>query len=113
MFRVIALLFALLPALAYADDKPGNATAPPPPPIVNDDGQNDGQSAAEQIQPDVTIKRDDDNVIEEYRINGRLYMVRIFPKLGKPYYLLYPEDGSDPSRYPLDDSPTYWKLFSW
>ena len=113
MFRVLALLFTLLPALAYAADKPEKATAPPPPPIVNDDGIDDGQSAAEQITPDVTIKRDDDAVIEEYRINGRLYMIRFFPRLGKPYYLLFPEDGSDPTRYPLDDSPTYWKLFEW
>lgn len=109
MFRGIALIFVLLPALAIAADKPAKATAPPPPPIVQDDGQD----PAEQIQPDVTIKRGEQEVIEEYRINGRLYMVRIFPKVGKPYYLVYPEDGSNPQRYPLDDSPTYWKLFEW
>ncbi len=109
MLRLLALLFAILPVLGQAEDKPAEATAPPPPPIVRDDGQ----EPAEQIQPDVTIKRGEDRVVEEYRISGRLYMVRIFPKTGKPYYILYPEDGSGPQRYPLDDSPTYWKLFEW
>jgi len=41
--------------------------------------------------PDVTIIAGEERTIHEYRQNGRLRMVKIVPKWGKPYYL-YPRD---------------------
>ena len=44
--------------------------------------------SGEAIEPEITIIRKDDATIEEYRINGKLYMVKITPVVGKPYYLI-------------------------
>lgn len=39
-------------------------------------------------RPRVTITQQGDEVIKEYRINGRLYMVEVDPAKGYPYYLV-------------------------
>ena len=44
--------------------------------------------AVELRGPDITLIEGEDRAIYEYRINGRLTMVRIVPNLGKPYYLV-------------------------
>jgi len=34
-------------------------------------------------------------MVEEYRIRGRLYMLKITPRVGRPYYLIDPRgDGN-------------------
>lgn len=52
---------------------------PPPPPAVEADPA---------LRPQVTIRREADQEVAEYRLNGRLYMVRITPKNGKPYTMI-------------------------
>jgi hypothetical protein len=39
-------------------------------------------------EPQVTITTQGDTKVEEYRINGKLYMKKITPAHGKPYYLV-------------------------
>ncbi|MFC3608064.1 DUF2782 domain-containing protein [Stutzerimonas tarimensis] len=39
-------------------------------------------------EPEVTIRQDADRTVEEYRINGFLYAIKITPKRGKPYFLV-------------------------
>jgi len=47
------------------------------------------------LQPQVTIRREADQEVAEYRMNGKLYMIRITPKNGKPYTLVDPKgDGA-------------------
>ncbi len=41
--------------------------------------------------PDITLIEADDRAIFEYRMHGRLTMVRIVPDIGNPYYLV-PKD---------------------
>jgi hypothetical protein len=36
----------------------------------------------------VNISKQTETTIEEYRANGRLYMIKITPKHGAPYYLV-------------------------
>lgn len=39
--------------------------------------------------PQVTITtRKEETTIEEYRVGGKLYMIKVTPKHGKPYYLV-------------------------
>jgi len=57
----------------------------PPPPIVGED-----QVTAE---PKVTIIKKNGETIEEYRINGQLYMLKVTPAHGVPYYM-HKEDQS-------------------
>ena len=40
------------------------------------------------LEPEVTIKKGKEETVEEYRINGQLYMIKVIPRIGKPFYLL-------------------------
>jgi hypothetical protein len=42
----------------------------------------------DELQPEVQVKEHDNRTVEEYRINGNLYMVKIKPKFGPAYYLV-------------------------
>ena len=115
LFRVT---FALLTSLAvscgplFAQDSTATdvipEAAPPPPPRVK---------SGEVLEPDITIRADKEGEVEEYRIHGRLYMVKITPAIGKPYYLLDSDgDGQLETRMNHLTSnfvvPS-WVIFSW
>lgn len=65
--------------------------------------------------PDVTIRQDGDRTIQEYRVNGFLYAIKVIPKNGKPYFLVR-ADGSD-GNFVRSDEPDMlipsWEIFSW
>lgn len=65
--------------------------------------------------PDVTIRQDGDKLIEEYRVNGFLYAIKVTPKVGKPYFLVR-ADGSD-GNFVRSDYPDMlipaWEIFKW
>lgn len=44
--------------------------------------------AAPDTEPQVTITKETEQTIEEYRVGGRLYMIKVTPKAGAPYYLV-------------------------
>lgn len=66
-------------------------------------------------EPDVTIRQDGDRFIQEYRVNGFLYAVKITPKHGKPYFLVR-ADGTS-AQFIRSDQPDMlipeWVIFSW
>lgn len=73
--------------------------------------------SGESLEPEVTIIRRDDATIEEYRINGRMYMAKVTPVVGEPYYLV---DRNGDGRMEARMSEIYedfvvpqWVLFSW
>jgi len=45
------------------------------------------------ITPSVTLREHENRAVEEYRVNNNLYMVKITPAAGAPYYLV-DDDGS-------------------
>jgi hypothetical protein len=51
---------------------------PPPMPMVSDPA----------LEPVVTTRMEGDQEIQEYRVNGKLYMQRVTPKGGRPYVLV-------------------------
>ena len=70
----------------------------------------------EELQPEVTITRRGKDVVEEYRVGGQLYMVKITPDKGLPYYLIDSDgDGSLETRRNELDNPEVimWRIFSW
>lgn len=80
---------------------------PPPPPPVQ---------SGEVLEPEVTIIQKQDATVEEYRINGQLYMVKVQPAAGPAYYLMDNDgDGRMESRYGQMSDPVIpnWVLFSW
>jgi hypothetical protein len=72
---LVALAAPLAPNAQPADP-------PPPPPLL------ESAPDPELAEPDVVVIERDDERIEEYRMNGQIYMVRIVPAVGPPYYLL-------------------------
>lgn len=80
--RIVSLLAFLclcLPAYAAQPEAPAKVETPPPPPIT----------AGEPIdEPEVKIIKQTDQTIEEYRVGGKLYMIKVTPKYGPPYYLV-------------------------
>ena len=80
--RLITILFlSTLCASAYAADQsspPDLQTLPPPALDTNE--------AVDE--PQVTITKQTEQTVEEFRVAGRLYMIKITPKVGKPYYLV-------------------------
>ncbi len=81
---------------------------PPPPPTVQ---------SGETLEPEVTIIQRKDATVEEYRLNGHLYMIKVVPVVGKPYYLLDQNgDGvmeTNMSEIYDDFVVPQWVLFSW
>lgn len=85
-------------------------TAPPKAPSETD---------AEELEPEVNIIKRDDKTIEEYRLNGRLYKIRVTPRNAPPYFLVDRDgDGSfETRRLESDLEPDIlipqWVLFRW
>lgn len=82
----IILTLLALPAAAQSvarERPPGTMPLeepPPPPPIVETDPA---------LEPQVTTRTDDQGqVIQEYRVNGKLFMQRITPRHGHPYVVI-------------------------
>lgn len=109
---ISGLAFGLPFGLASGQTPATEPDAPPPPPLPPK------KVPSDQIVPTVTIRTDEKGaLVEEYRINGALYMMRVTPKKGVPYYLLDMDgDGNlETSQIPGDTGPqpVYWKLFEW
>lgn len=86
------LMFAPL-ALHAADVPQKSATPVPAPPPMRDGDTTAVEPPEGAIEPEVTITTKGTEIHEEYRANGQLYMVKVIPAKGKPYYLIYDERG--------------------
>ncbi|MGM0914442.1 MAG: DUF2782 domain-containing protein [Pseudomonadota bacterium] len=42
----------------------------------------------ENLEPDITIRQEEERIIREYRVNGELYAIEIRPSAGPSYYLV-------------------------
>lgn len=108
---LLALVVVQSPLTVLAKDKVPPANLQPledipPPPIADDGNLTD--------QPQVTIvKKKNGDTVEEYRIGGQLYMMKITPSHGVPYYMhREDQDGgwiNDGPSQPL--SIPKWTLF--
>ncbi|BCX81695.1 hypothetical protein MIT9_P1273 [Methylomarinovum caldicuralii] len=105
------LLPVLLPLLIGGAARGADDDAPPPLeplPEVEED---------QELQPEVTIRRRGKSVIEEYRIGGQLYMIKVIPPIGPPYYLVDTDaDGTlDTRRSDLEEGARVhqWRILEW
>ena len=72
--------------------------------------------SGDSIEPDINIIQQEDRTIEEYRVNGQLYMIKVIPVVGPAYYLMDTDgDGSlETTRNELDNPPVpNWILLEW
>jgi hypothetical protein len=110
----LLLLVAALPvhAVPPADLEP--LPELPPPPVVDVPPAPTGL-ADEDLEPEVKIIKRNDAVIHEYRSGGRLYMVKVIPTRGYPYYL-YDADGNgslESRQDRLEPVIPRWVIHSW
>jgi hypothetical protein len=118
MFRLIALpaIWLMASTLAFAQaQEPPEDDVPPPPPIPEPLPPK-VQDPDEQIEPQVVIRREDDRIVEEYMSGGVVYMIRVIPAAGPPYYLIDTTgDGNFDSRHEHMEPvrPAHWKIFEW
>jgi hypothetical protein len=80
---VAALAFSL-GATAQSTERPKPPTVPleelpPPPPMITE---------KPEPEPQVTQRNEAEETIQEYRLKGKLYMMRVTPKNGPPYILM-------------------------
>lgn len=80
-FPVLLLSSALSFSAFAAEPNPPKLEPLPPPPAF------DPQEAPVD-EPGVTITRETEQTVEEFRANGKLYMIKVTPKHGAPYYLV-------------------------
>ncbi len=79
-----ALAFAAAAQSAPRPRPPGTVPLeepPPLPPVAEEPEQ-------PELKPDITTRTEGDNVIQEYRVKGKLYMMRVTPRHGRPYILM-------------------------
>lgn len=110
LLMTLGLLFISTLVIA-GNTNPGGLEPVPEPPELPDPLE-----SGESIEPVVTIINKDDAVIEEHRVNGVLYMVKVTPSVGPAYYLIDSNgDGNLNTRRHDLDSPIVpqWVLFRW
>lgn len=101
------LLLAAAPVWAQNDRQLLPAVPPPPPEMAVFNAV---------IEPQVTIVRNDKETREEYRVKGKLYMVKVTPKVGPVFYLI---DQQGDGNFIESDTigpmtkPPMWTVHSW
>ncbi len=80
---------------------------PPPPP---------GFELDPAAEPQVTIRKRGEDTVEEFRISGKLYMIKVTPPGGRPYYMI-DEIGDGKFRRQegpgVGIRPPMWVIHSW
>lgn len=106
----IAVSLALATAAATPAPAPDPAAEAPIPKKIP-------SPVSEQTAPTVTIRSSENgDVVEEYRQGGRIFMVRVTPVRGKPYYLYDDDRNGRLDRTDADKasvSPVYWTIYEW
>lgn len=106
------LSFLLLSGLSIsafaAQPVPGNLEPLPAPPAFTSEAETSPGDEAE-----ITITKPSELSIEEYRSGGRIYMIKVTPKVGPPYYLIDQRgDGKFARQESLDSGfrPPQWVI---
>ena len=98
MQRLLLATSLVASLTAYADTP---AVVPPPPPMQ--------AAAIAGPEPTVNVFQNGPDTVEEYRMNGKLYMVKVSPQ-GAPAYYLVDNEGKgslqrvSPNKPPLTPS---------
>lgn len=109
MNRLLLAVLLLVPAAVLAQQ---GETVPEPPRVPA------GVEALDEPtpEPEVTIVERERDTVFEYRINGRLYMIKIVPAFGPPYFFIDNDgDGNMETRatdFTLIRVPQ-WVLATW
>jgi hypothetical protein len=108
MRKLLPILMLLIPALATAQPALEPLPDPGPPPSIG---------VEDEMEPEVRIIKRDDAMVEEYRMNGALYMVKVTPVVGPAYYLIDTTGDGDLNARRSELDPAFvvpsWMIFRW
>ena len=79
---------AIVLACAFLGTETALGQAPPPMEPLPPPPMPDRVAEGESLEPQITIRATPRGTVQEYRMNGRLYMIRVIPRRGYPYYLI-------------------------
>ena len=89
VYGVAAVIAASSASALFAQSLPRDLQPlpdiPPPPKLSSAPTPDDPN------EPQVTIRQEGESKIEEFRSKGRVYAIRVTPKIGKPYLLIDPD----------------------
>jgi hypothetical protein len=127
--RSLVLAATALVALPLAAQSPARPQPPGmqvvdkvlPPPVVNEYSPPPRKAAEPQtqpreLQPEVSVRKEGDTTIEEYRLGGKLYKQRVTPVSGVAYTLI---DEKGEGKFTRIDGPEpkiaipMWVLLTW
>ena len=90
-FWVVCFFILSFSYTSFAEDTELLENVPPPPSISYDSTYED--------EREITIKKRNGEFVEEYRVNGQLYMMKVTPINMPSYYLYKNTSGADWVRY--------------
>ncbi len=111
MKRAFAVaVLAILANSTWAAPPAQDSKIPPPPPMPEKSAKDD----TVQAEPQVTIIKKADEVISEYRLNGKLYMIKVTPRGGPTYYMVDETGNGQMVRREGEPAlkPPMWVLFT-
>jgi hypothetical protein len=105
---------ATAPASTPAELEPDHMPSRPIPTPKLPGGTQSEHDAGGQPPPEVAVHQEGDNTIQEYRQNGRVYMVVVTPKVGPQQIYTVDPDGHmlDPNGQP-PVKPVMYKIMQW
>lgn len=99
------------PVTPPAGDTPALQALPEPPDIPPQ------VKSGETLEPEVTIRRDSEKTVTEYRVGGRVQSIKVEPVVGPTYWLVDTTgDGFTDTRYDNYYPPFAipgWVIFRW
>jgi hypothetical protein len=113
---------AVAPPAARSAPAPAETPAEPTPsrypskpiPLPKMPGQQGAAPADAGAPPDVDVRQEGDNTVEEYRESGRVYMIVVRPKHGIPQtYMVDPQGRLHAQNGAPPVQPVMYKIFEW
>lgn len=113
MFRCLLLSVVMVANVSIAEEMTTNDSAMPDVPDMPLPVQ-DG----EPMEADITIIRRGEKTVHEYRMNGKIYKIKIIPDIGPAYYFIDPDGDGEMEEVTESDlerglKVNQWKIFSW
>ncbi len=100
MRKLAAILMCCTAMTVAAQTKPKLEPLPEPPPPPP------GMELDPALEPQVTIQKRGTETVEEFRIGGKLYMIKVTPAGGPPFYLIDERGDGTYTRHDTYDTGT-------
>ena len=67
----------------------------------------------EPMEADITITRRGEKTIHEYRVNGKIYKIKVIPDIGPAYYFIDPDRDGEMEEVSESDLDSLIKINQW